>query len=159
MVCPHPVPASLSSVCRRELLDRNLIWNLSHLPDGLREFERFLDGLPKSGWAAGHPESALGAGARTSHSGDLASPVAGEALERWTARAQPGTGRPIEASSGSLVGWPLIVDYEAATPTGRGGEMADDLKGVKVAIWPPMGSSGSSSHSRGERCTVRALPR
>jgi protease I len=29
---------------------------------------------------------------------------------------------------------PLIVDYEAAMPTGRGGEMADDLKGMKVAI-------------------------
>ena len=29
---------------------------------------------------------------------------------------------------------PLIVDYEAATPTGRGGEMPDDLKGMKVAI-------------------------
>jgi protease I len=29
---------------------------------------------------------------------------------------------------------PLIVDYEAAMPKGRGGEMADDLKGMKVAI-------------------------
>src|SRR3984885_14524303 len=29
-----------------------------------------LGGLPESGWAAGHPESALGAGARTSYSGD-----------------------------------------------------------------------------------------
>jgi hypothetical protein len=29
---------------------------------------------------------------------------------------------------------PLIVDYEAAMPTAGGGEMADDLKGMKVAI-------------------------
>ena len=36
-----------------------------------------------------------------------------------------------------LAAWwdgPLIVDYEGAMPTGRGGEMADDLKGMKVAI-------------------------
>jgi hypothetical protein len=36
-----------------------------------------------------------------------------------------------------LAAWwdgPLIVDDEAAMPTGRGGEMADGLKGVKVAI-------------------------
>src|ERR1700722_10673222 len=40
-------------------------------------------------------------------------------------------------SGGHLAAWgdgPLIADYEAAMPTGRGGEMADDLKGMKVAI-------------------------
>ena len=36
--------------------------------------------------------------------------------------------------------------------------MADDLKGMKVAILATDGVERSSSSSRGERCTVRALP-
>ncbi|MFE3264827.1 integrase core domain-containing protein [Streptomyces sp. NPDC059215] len=30
--------------CRRELLDRTLIWNQSHLPRALHEFENFYNG-------------------------------------------------------------------------------------------------------------------
>jgi putative intracellular protease/amidase len=55
-----------------------------------------------------------------------------------------------------LAAWrdgPLIVDYEAAMPTGRGGEMADDLKGMKVAILATDGVDVSV-----EDCDAQLLP-
>jgi transposase InsO family protein len=42
--------------CRRELLDRTLIWNQRHLPHALREFEEFYNGhRPHQGIANAAP--------------------------------------------------------------------------------------------------------
>ena len=42
--------------CRRELLDRTLIWNQSHLLHALREFEQFYNGhRPHQGIANARP--------------------------------------------------------------------------------------------------------
>jgi len=43
-------------ICRRELLDRTLIWNQSHLVHALREFEQFYNGhRPHQGIANARP--------------------------------------------------------------------------------------------------------
>ena len=42
--------------CRRELLDRTLIWNQRHLPHALREFEHFYNShRPHQGIASARP--------------------------------------------------------------------------------------------------------
>jgi putative transposase len=46
--------------CRRELLDRTLIWNQSHLLHDLREFEQFYNGhRPHQGIANARPLQSL----------------------------------------------------------------------------------------------------
>jgi putative transposase len=46
--------------CRRELLDRTLIWNQRHLLHSLREFERFYNGhRPHQGIANARPPHPL----------------------------------------------------------------------------------------------------
>jgi hypothetical protein len=46
--------------CRRELLDRTLIWNQRHLLHALREFEQFYNGhRPHQGLANARPLSQL----------------------------------------------------------------------------------------------------
>jgi putative transposase len=46
--------------CRRELLDRTLIWNQRHLLHALREFEQFYNGhRPHQGLANARPLSPL----------------------------------------------------------------------------------------------------
>ena len=40
----RPIMERWVQTCRRELLDRTLIWNRSHLLHALREFEQFYNG-------------------------------------------------------------------------------------------------------------------
>jgi transposase InsO family protein len=40
----NPLMERWIQTCRHELLDRTLIWNQSHLPHALREFENFYNG-------------------------------------------------------------------------------------------------------------------
>src|ERR1700722_12726402 len=120
MGLPRSVPDGCRSVCTSR---SPLVWRFRGYPSqrltalapstspiwmGCRN----LDGLP----AIRNPLEERGA--RTSYPGDLASPAAGEALERWPARAQPwhrpASAYAIEASPGCLGDGPLIVDYGAA---------------------------------------------
>jgi hypothetical protein len=50
------VPEQWVQTCRRELLDRTLIWNQCHLLHALREFEEFCNGhRPHQGIANARP--------------------------------------------------------------------------------------------------------
>ena len=52
----NPIMKRWEQTCRRELLDRTLIWNQCHLLHALREFEQFYNGhRPHQGIANARP--------------------------------------------------------------------------------------------------------
>jgi hypothetical protein len=64
--------------CRRELLDRTLIWNQSHLLYALREFEQFYNGhRPHQGIANARPLQPLPVALVTPRCGHRSSAPAG----------------------------------------------------------------------------------
>jgi hypothetical protein len=108
--------------CRRELLDRTLIWNQSHLLHALRQFETFCGPGMFEGWCGvlGPPHHG-GRAARTGGKGPPAGPAGGQIPDTAAARFRFRTGWPPERHHNRRLLTGQIPAQPAPSGTARAG--------------------------------------